>query len=109
MTRHREMGSVHVSPVYEVTANWIERYYSSLRIEAADEAAAVERAREVWRLRAEWFLGNSKFEDSELVGFEVDQSDPGRVADVSAADSLAEDDSGLGATPSSGRPEPRPS
>ncbi len=87
------MGLVRLSPVFEVTANWIERYYASLRIEAADEATAKERAREVWRTRAEWFLGNSKFEDSELVGFEVDESDPAKAADITAAESLSEDDS----------------
>lgn len=73
-----------MSPVYEVTANWIERYYAHLRIEAADDAAAVERAREVWRVRSEWFMGNCKFADSELVDFEVEPAEAGRPADVPA-------------------------
>ncbi len=82
------MGLVLVSPVYEVMARWIEQYSGRLRIEAADEKAAMERVTEVWCRRAEFFMESGKFDDSILMGFEVAQCASGEAADITAAERL---------------------
>ena len=82
-TREEE-GRVQMSPVYEVTAEWTERYYAGLRIEASSEEAARASARLVWRKRPEDFLGNAKFYTSRLVRFDVEPCGPEVRADVSA-------------------------
>ncbi len=64
-----------LSPDYDVTAVWTERYYSTLRISAVDAEEARRKARQVWRDETLDFLSNAEFETSRLLRFEVSPVD----------------------------------
>ncbi len=61
-----------MSPAYEVTAVWIERYSATLRVEADSEETAREMGKDIWRDRPLDFLGNAEFTAARLLGFEAE-------------------------------------
>ncbi len=67
-----------MSPLYEVTATWTERYYASLPVEAANEEEARAKGRVIWREQPLDFLGNANCETAELTGFDVEPLDIAR-------------------------------
>jgi hypothetical protein len=63
-----------MSPAYEVTAVWIERYYASLCVEASSEDEARRMGREIWHQQPLDFLINAKFSTTRVLGFEAEPS-----------------------------------
>jgi hypothetical protein len=69
-----EEGGSSMSPAYEVTAVWIERYCASLCVEASSEEEARRMGREVWHQQPFDFFLNASFSTTRLLGFEAEPS-----------------------------------